>query len=45
MSKSKARTEAALATENKKADPTAPNRAQSPGLNREGIRICLKEGQ
>lgn len=45
MSKSKARTEAALAMKNEKADPTAEGRAQSPCLDWEGIRICLKEGQ
>lgn len=45
MSKSKARTEAALAVEDEKADPQPRAGAQRPCLGREGLKICLKEGQ
>lgn len=45
MSKSKARTEAALAVKDEKADPAARAGAQSPCLGREGIRTHFKEGQ
>lgn len=45
MSKSKARTEAALAVKDEKADPSGRTGAQSPCLGWEGTRFHLKEGQ
>lgn len=45
MSKSKARTEAALAVKGEKADPSARAGAQRPHLAHEGVRTHFKEGQ